>query len=281
MIKLYKDTGLPIGTLGYDIETPLRHFLAFSTGEQYLSYTQLQIPGDVTPLMSISWQRLGIDKHPQCMNWIEHTQEEMIKTITDLMDEAPLVIGKNNHKFDDKHVNTLRLVTGNKPDPDWMSQSDDVQKQLKKHFNMQSYSLDHACKVLGLPSKMKMDFSDWVDFLKYKEAISWTGESKKVKDLWAHLTYDDDYDSIIKKGERALKKFISYNKFDVTVTWKLIIKISPFVRWKFNVNSKEKAHTPPTACPKCGFTTLIKNGIRFNKASQVQRWRCTKCLQRF
>lgn len=278
MIKMYKDTGLPVGTLGYDIETGLLHFLAFSTGEQYLSYSQLQIPGDVTPIMSISWQRLGIDKHPQCMNYIDHTREEMIQKITDLMNEAPLIIGKNNHNFDDKHINTWRLITGINPNPDWLLQSDDVQKHLKKHFNMQSYSLEHACNVLGLPNKIKMEFSDWVDLLRYKEALVWVDESAHVRGLWADLTYDVDYDDIIKKGKIALKKFIEYNKFDVNITWKLTFKISPFVRWKFRIDAKDTNKAAPRFCTKCGYNSLIKRGFQLLvNNTRKQRYVCKKC----
>lgn len=277
MIKLYKDTGIPVGSVLYDIETPPLPWWAYSSGKQYLSYGQLVIPGDVTQIMTICWMVVGENKL-HTLNWIDHSQEEIIKIFTEVIDNAPLVIGKNNHNFDDKHVNTLRLLTGGNPNPDWISNSDDVQKHLKKHFNMQSYSLAHACEMLGLTSKYKMQFSDWTDFVKYKNSLVWQDAPIDVQELWAGTTYHQNYDDIVANGIRAFKKFLTYNRFDVKITWELVKKISPFVNWKYNINSKNRLVQAPNYCRKCGHNVMHKNGPEYRAGALVKyRFRCSKC----
>lgn len=270
MLKLYKNTGIPIGTVIYDIETPLLKWYAFSSGEQYLGAKQLVNREDYTRIMTVAWMVVGTPGI-KVLNWIDYTQEEMIDIFTKVLDDAPLVIGKNNNKFDDKHINTGRLVTGGRPNPQWMDQSDDVQKQLKKHFNLQSYGLDEVCALLGMPCKIHMNFQDWVDYLKFWEMMEGMEECDTPCTRPEHL-------GIQYKGEKAHLKFIQYNKFDVKITWELIKRISPYVNWKFKVNAKDLTAAKVVAgrCIKCR-GPCVKYGVRYNKATAKQRWKCDNC----
>ena len=73
--------------------------------------------------------------------------------------------GKNNKRFDDKHLNTMRLYHGLEGRPDLLEKVDDLETQMRRHFYLPGYGLDYFSGELGFGGKTKMFFEDWINIV--------------------------------------------------------------------------------------------------------------------
>jgi hypothetical protein len=170
--------------------------------------------------------------------------KKIMKEFDKLIDEADVILGKNNAKFDDKHVNMRRFRHGLKPKPDWQKKSDDLERWMRRHFNMQSFALDYFDKVCGGSGKINMNMNDWIAIAEYKKNKS--------------------------RGMKALRKMVKYGKKDADDTAELIMEVQPYITPKFNHAAYHGDHR----CTNCGSQNIHRNGIRLVGQTKKQRWHC-------
>lgn len=227
--------------LFYDIETSYLTARVWALGEQFISHTNL-VPGrDQYDIICLSY---AINNGPiKTIDWgfDEQNSKPIIEEFDRLVESADIVIGKNNTRFDDKHINTLRLRYGLPGTPDWSDKVDDLERHMRKTFYLPSNSLDYFSNQLGLGGKIKMDMSDWVNIVEKSPS----------------------------KGIKALKKMIYYNKKDVRDTrtiWQHCVKhFTP----KFNASVTE-----PGTCKTCGSINIAESYIRQRGKTLYQYFTC-------
>lgn len=244
--------------LFYDIETGLLLANVFRPGEQVVRSNQLIDSTLVTPIITISY---AMNKEPvQCLKVDPkdpNSTHKIMEKFKTLIDSADIVIGKNNHRFDDKHINTQAMLMGLDLGEAWLNKSDDLEKQLRRYFAFPSNSLDHISRTLGLGGKDKMDFSDWVSIKQYMDCMAareMFGEegSRAI----AEVMYVSRLENIIKKGIKALNKMAKYNKKDVEDTRTIWYYLFKHVKHKHTYKDKKQF-----ICTKCGSDNVRKNGM--------------------
>lgn len=168
-------------------------------------------------------------------------KNEMIKQVWKLLDEADAVIHYNGRRFDVPYLQRAFLETGLTPPTPY--RQIDLFETVKRQFNFPSSKLQYAAEYLLGKSKLPNGgFS-----------------------LWERCMEGD---------EAAWRKMKAYNVVDVKVTEELYFKLQPWI----------KAHPSRAAfegkddmCPKCGETTLIKNGFVTLTTGRYQAFKCKSC----
>lgn len=231
--------------LVYDIETTPCLAWVWRCGEQSVRHGQLHSELNETKIICITYRWLHEAKAKALVFDIESQDDyEVLVKFDKLIDEADIILGKNNVRFDDKHINMRRFRHGLDPKPDWSRKSDDLEKWMRKHFNMQSYSLDYFDKITGGDGKIVMIFQDWVDIVSYQKNKS--------------------------RGIKALRKMVAYGKKDADDTAELIKKVQPYIIPKFN----HAAFHGDNRCTNCGSENIIRWGTRAIGNTRKQRWHC-------
>ncbi len=152
--------------LWYDIELLPLEVYTFRLGKQHISTNQLK-HHKPHGLICISY-KFG-DEPIKSVSLLTHTEKQMVQAIDKLVVKADMVIGKNNASFDDKFMNTYRMLHNLTPMPEFIGSTDDLQKQIRKYFRLPSVSLDFVSKMFEFGGKDKMDMSDWTDLMKALE----------------------------------------------------------------------------------------------------------------
>lgn len=204
----------------YDIETSRAVFKKWWTGKHYLNASDMIREPKI---ISIAWKWLGEDE-VYSDSWDEQTRdhEDMIKRFVDVWNEADLIVGFNNERFDD------RWLTGEAMrydcDIDKYKNKLDIIKEMKRLTRNPSYSLKFLCDKYGVQKKY----------------------SHSGIRLWNAIE-----DGTKQEHDDAMTEMIHYNESDVISTEQLLVKL-----WRyFNV----KIHFPMLArsgakhnCPMCG-----------------------------
>ncbi len=265
----------------YDIETTLLTAYLFNCGDQIVRHGQLVKGHSVTRIICIAYMFKG-DKEPKLIKWdpIKDPDSAMIIAEFDkVVAKADFIIGKNNKNFDDKHVNTLRMMAKLPPLPAWARVSDDVEKKLRKFFRAPSMSLDYWSEQLKLGGKEKMDFSDWVDIRQYFSVLKWENIvlDNYLLNCLCKLEFKTSLSKIKSLGKLALEKMYHYNKKDVTDTLAIMNEIAPYVDFNFHTysNTDKCLHcNKVTKNWKDGSTEHARgNGQRY------QKWVCAVCTR--
>lgn len=227
--------------LFYDIETTPLQAWVWKCGKQVVRHNQLVTGRDIYDVICITYC-WNDNKKAQALDWgyTEQDSSQMIAQFDDLIKSADVTIGKNSDRFDVKHINTRRLLSGLPGMPDWTRYTDDLEKQMRKYFYLPSYSLDYFSKILGLGGKVKMEFDDWINIV------------TKHPEL----------------GLKAFNKMIGYGKKDVEDTRAMWNHCAAHVEPKF----KELE-----SCKHCGGLDFYKNGTRMSGRMLYQRFDCKKC----
>lgn len=206
-------------TMFYDIETGLLASEHFGLGEQVLRHGAILKGCLYTPILTIAY---AINNGPvEVLITPPHYKDtkKTIQVFDKLVSECDVVIGKNNLRFDDKHINVHRLFNQLPGIPQWAQKSDDLERQMRRHFKLPSQALDAISNILGMGGKDKMEFSDWQHIKHYREIlIAEKKYGKKGSSAIADVMYDDTSDNIIKLGFKAEQKMAKYNKKDVQDT---------------------------------------------------------------
>ena len=226
--------------LFYDIETrPLLAYI-WRLGEQVVYHHQLAKWGYRYDIICISYA-WDDGKPAKTLHWgyKEQDSSRVIRAFDEIIKQATVTIGKNSDKFDVKHINTQRLLQNLPALPQWMDYTDDVEKQLRKHFVFPSYSLDYVSKELGLGGKVKMEFQNWIDIVE-------------------------------KKNEASFRKMLEYNRKDVEDTRAIWNRIKPHIKPKLNMATFHGE----ARCINCGSANLKKDGTRCRGKVRYQMFFC-------
>lgn len=229
--------------LFYDIETkPLQAWI-WRTGEQRILSTQLVNKHNQYDIICLAYSWLDSNK-VYSLNWGYKNQnsKSMIQKFTKICREADIIIGKNNNRFDDKFINTLRLRHGLEGAPDLLEKVDDLEKQIRKYFYLPSFKLDYISEIFGYGGKEKVGFDDWINIVEKNPT----------------------------KGLQAFKRMIQYNIKDVKDTKKIWKKCSKYFKPKFNLS----VHMQKEVCTHCGSTDIKRNGTTQIGLTKYQNYYC-------
>lgn len=180
--------------LTYDIETSPVTAYIWRPGKQVVRHNQLVSSNNINKIICISYC-WNDGKPAKVIGWGFHKQDtaSIIKKFDKIIQSADITLGKNSDRFDLKHINTHRMLAGLDGMPEWASRTEDLEKQLRRHFALPSYSLDYISELLGFGGKNKMEFSDWIDIIekrdisKYHKMLEYC--RKDVEDtraVWEH-----------------------------------------------------------------------------------------------
>lgn len=270
----------------YDIETSYIRANIWRLGKQAVRHNQLDPTRNKYDIISIAWTD-NQARDPQALHWgyKGESSQQMVATfdevIKDYQDKGYVIVGKNNKSFDNKHINTLRWLYGHNPMADWGKYTADLEKMIRRTFNLPSYSLDYFSEIRGWGGKHKMEFSDWTDIVTMKEAyraIEHSSYGKPAVTELAPVLWGDNITNIINKGKTALDKMVEYNIKDVVDTLNGLEDVLPYVEWKNSLVGQphiitEEVNLEELTCVKCGGSNIHKNGIR----GEFQRFFCNDC----
>lgn len=263
--------------LFYDIETSLSKALLFSLGKQVIRHSQLMPLNQSTRIITIQY----------CYNDDEAGKAIILDPVNDekyskqlekfdaLIQEADVVIGKNNKRFDDKHLNTQRLFNSKSTGmPEWTRhKSDDLESHMRRNFNLLSYSLDYISNMLGLGGKHSMGFTDWTNIHVYYEYLNLKANCGKIPAKLAKKLYNKNVGEIVKDGKASLKSMVDYGIKDVEDTREIWNYCEKHLEPKRNMS----ALCGGTRCKVCGSTKIRKNGTYVaNSGVTYQQYYCTE-----
>lgn len=260
--------------LMYDIETTLLSFWGFRMGEQRVNHGQLQggyFSRSHIICISYSWD-FGKTVHTLDWGTSEADEKQMIIDFDQLINEADVVIGKNSDRFDNKHINAHRMWNDLPGMPYWTKHTDDLEKQMRKHFDLPSQSLDYISNQLGFGGKDKMSFEDWVAINRMRliDLMGSVVGNEMTLTLFGKKLHD-----VVKEGEKATAKMIKYNKKDVKDTGRLWKHLEKHFIPKVKANVF--LETGPTACEGCGSTEVRSLGNRYSGKTYYKSVVCLKC----
>lgn len=264
--QLLNRIGLSFLLLTYDIETAHLKFRGWRLGEQRVGHDQLLPNANKFRILTISYKWWHEDKvHTLTCGEDGSGQKEMIAKFDAEIRKARVVFGKNNNNFDDKYINTVRLLEDGDPMPEWAYKSDDLEKQLRRYFNFPSFALDYVSDLFGLGGKVKMERKDWVhieDLIELRQVEKFI--KTKHLDDYCQYYFKKSYSDTVKLGREAFKKMIFYNQKDITDTEYLLNKALPHVQLRNNAaagggpNQFTAPFASPFSCVTCGSADVTR-----------------------
>lgn len=192
-------------------------------------------------LLSVAYKWMGDDEiHCITIQGKNGDDRKLAKKLRDLFDKADIVIAHNGDAFDIKKARARFAFHGLKPPSHFATV--DTYKVAKRYFNFNSNKLNDLGKYLKVGQKVKH-----------------TGF-----DLWLGCMNDN------RASWELLKE---YNKQDVALLERVYNKLLPWMDRHPNMallNDRK-------GCPKCGSSSVHKDGVRANSTTLQQQWRCKSC----
>lgn len=214
--------------LVYDIETTPVLAWIWRCGEQYVRHPQLHEDYNQTKIICITYRWMHQKKAKALVYDIKkQCDKKILVEFSKLVGKADVVLGKNSARFDDKHINFRLFQNKLDPIPDWSKKCDDLERWMRRTFNMQSFALDYFAKLTTGAGKNDMCMQDWIDI-------------------------------VLHKDRKKLKKMVDYGLKDADDTAELIERVQPYVKPKYNMAQ----HYGDIRCTNCGSKNIHKNGIR-------------------
>jgi len=205
--------------LVYDIETSRVEVKAWGTGKTYINHGQLR---SETRIISIAYKWLGQDE----VNWVKwdmktHDDRQLMVDFLKIYNEADMLIGQNNDRFDNKLVRTRAAKHGLFVNV--LLPSFDLYKEAKRVFRLQSYSMAYMAKFFGVTLK----------------------QSHEGIYMWDMIE-----DGTPAQQKEYIKKMIDYNVGDIVTTEELYVVLRKYLGHKvhFGVANGKQKYT----CPNCG-----------------------------
>lgn len=166
----------------------------------------------------------------------------LLKEFMKVAEQADVIVAHNGDKFDIKKFNTRLIVNGLPPMPPYKQY--DTLKAYRRIASFTSNRLGDLAKQLGVAHK-----GDPGGF------GTWEGCMSGDKKSWKHM-----------------KK---YNAQDIPPLKGIYYKIIPYDKQAPNLNVIS-GHLD--ACPGClAKGSLVKRGLKYNKTTIVQRYKCLDC----
>ena len=221
-----------------DIETSPHLAYTWGLWNQNVSINQLVKPSEV-----LCWAAKWLGKKQTMFASVHHdTQEEMVKKIHTLINEADAVITYNGKKFDMPQLNKEFLNQGlHAPRP---YKDIDLLLTCRRKFKLASNKLDYVAQYLGVGKKTP----------------------HMGMPLWTECMAGD---------EKAWKTMKKYNIQDVNLTEEVYNKLLGWIVTPFNYNTF--ASDDDIVCPNCGGKHLQKRGTMKTTTRSYQRYQCQDC----
>jgi len=227
--------------LVWDIETSHTVLAKFSLYPEYTS------PKNILKdwyIISGSWKWLGKKK---VYNTLKNTtignfedDESVVAALSDIVQEADLLVHHNGDKFDLKKLNT-RIIKHKLPPMKNKPLTIDTLKEAKKHFAFTSNKLDYLGEFLGVGSKIVTPPNLWID--------------------------------VLNNDIKALKTMVKYGDGDVVLEEAVYLEMKPYIdhpNLSWRVITKD--------CPNCESTNVQCRGFRMTRLGiKYQRYHCQDC----
>lgn len=227
-----------------DIETAPLLAHVWQAMADYVPYDQM-VHDSFMLCWSAKW-RGGPDmygSHATAYEARRQNDKRLAKGLADMIREADIVIAHNIDRFDIPMLNNRLLAHG--LEPLGPTRTLDTLKLAKQSFRLAYNKLDYLAKIMGLPRKIKTDFSWWVE--------AYHGE------------------------ETALLDMFEYNQQDVVVLEQVFEKLIPYVKGLPRMFDAD--YEGQFACPFCGGEVLHKRGKYRTNASTFQKYQCMTCMR--
>lgn len=166
--------------------------------------------------------------------------ENILKDLWRLLDEADIVVAQNGDAFDIKKINTRFLQ--HKMTPPSPYKTVDTLKVARTKFAFNSNKLDEMGRDLDEGRKVE-----------HRGFPLWLGCMSGNKEAWREMRL--------------------YNKQDVDLLYRIYKRFLPWISSHPNLSN----YLSKTCCPKCGSKNLIKKGFSYNKTTKYPRIKCKDC----
>lgn len=266
---------LDLSLLIYDIETAHLKGRLWRPGEQIVRHDQLLPSANKFKILTISYKWYH-EKNVHTLTCGDdgRSEKKMVEQFDKEIKKADVVLGKNNNRFDNKMINTIRMMHDINAMPEWLFKSEDLEQQMRKYFSLPSQSLDYISTIFGTGGKVKMDRSDWINIEDYIELNGLSRNILKSKiDVFTKYFYGKSANQVVSLGKKAFKKMIFYNKKDVKDTEAALIKVLPHIILKHNAATINKAKSP-NSCITCGSTLVSTQQAVTKGKSRYMQFYC-------
>lgn len=170
---------------------------------------------------------------------------EMLEVMWGLLDEADILVGQNNVRFDNKKLNARFIQNGMQP----YSPVKNIDTLLiaKKHFGFTSNKLAYMTDKLCTKYK-KLDHGKFAGM-----------------ELWLEC---------IRGNPEAWDEMEEYNKYDVLSLEELVIKLAP---WSNSIPNLDLYHDTKENLCFCGNVEWEHTGYAYTGLSKFNTLKCTSC----
>lgn len=231
-------------TLLYDIETaPNIAYVWGKYDQNVLEYEQEWY------ILCFAYKWLGEDE-TQAVTQFDFKKEfkadpsddfRVVEKLYDLFCEADIIVAHNGNSFDQKKSAARFLYHGF--DPPSPYRQIDTCREARKHFNFNSNKLGDLGTTLGIGHKAETGgFKTWLACMGGDKA-AW----QQMKD---------------------------YNIQDVDLLEAVYLRLRPWIQNHPNITMYDG---DMECCPRCGEDAMTKQGIKRNKTTFVQQWKCGGC----
>ena len=196
-------------------------------------------------IQSVAWKKAG-EKTVHCVMLPDfklyktepHNDYELVKYIYDnIFKKATILVGHNINKFDVRMCKHRFMIHGFAPLGKLRTR--DTLTMARK-FGFFYNSLDNTCRELGLPGKLE----------------------EGAGSLWKRC-YNGDM--------KAWKLMAKYNKNDVYINELLDRRL---LIWE---DTTPALHSHKDKCPMCRGTNFKRNGMKYGRGWEQQRYACLTC----
>lgn len=174
-----------------------------------------------------------------------YSEKDIIWVLTQLLDEADIVVAHNGDSFDLPSIKGRAMVHGLKPPSPY--RTIDTRKIAKYEFNFPSNSLEYLAKALGVEEKDS--HKNFPGF-----------------ELWAACLAGND---------EAWKELKTYNIQDVITLEQVYLIMRPWMKQHPNVAVTEESNRP--LCPKCGSEHIQYRGYTTTNLYKYRKFQCQDC----
>lgn len=222
----------------YDIETSKTQFELWWSGKQFVNGNSAK---EDSRIITIAYKWLYSDK-VFYVKWDEkHSDKTLMEDFLSEYNEADMVIGINNDRFDNRFINARAAKYGF--DVNTHVKSLDVQKECKKLFRLPSYSMKYLGRYFELPQqKMKVH----------------------LEDIWEDIIYGTKEESV-----EAMDLLIEYNVQDILTTEQLYLKLRKYLKHPIHLGTLQG--NSKATCPSCGGSNVELYKTTWTAAGTIQR----------
>jgi len=227
---------------------------------------------------------------------LDGDDRRILQSIWDIVNEADIIIGHNAARFDMRKLNARWWSYGFPPPLPY--RIIDTLREAQKLAATSSHKQEYLTKLLGLPEKIKTEFSLWTRCMDGKSTrrnglverrIAVKDEAGRLKghnrESWHERTIAKDRrqngiegDSQLNQ-QAALDEMLKYNKQDVIGLQELYLSIRPWIKSHPNIGIL--GDILGEACPTCGFQSLTwideEESVYATQVSRFPVFRCDTC----